>query len=156
MSTVREVILLPEGDTSDQRARRRRHWEMLVVAVLVVVGAFVLRVRPDQRAEVRFLPDLPLPETCMSRSLFGVSCPGCGLTRSVVYLARGDLEKSWSMHRLGWLMAAAVIAQFPYRIYCLTAGDCGPTFRKACGAFGWLLIVLLVANWLGGLVALDG
>lgn len=149
MSTVREAILLPEDDAPDRPARRRRHIEMLIVAVVVVVGAFVLRVRPDRRVEVRFVPGLPLPETCLSRSLFGVTCPGCGLTRSVVALAQGDGATSWAMHRLGWLMAVSILAQFPYRLYCLAAGDCGPALRKACVAFGWLLIVLLVGNWVG-------
>jgi len=149
MSTAREVILLPEGDdTPAPRGRRRRHREMLVVAVLVVVGALVLRVRPDRRAELRFLPDVPLPETCMSKSLFGLPCPGCGLTRSIVYLAQGEWEQSWAMHRLGWLMAASILAQFPYRSWCLAYRDCSPGFLTACRWFGRLLIFLLVGNWL--------
>jgi len=31
------------------------------------------------------------PDVCGMKSLFGIPCPGCGMTRSWVYASRGDL-----------------------------------------------------------------
>ena len=29
---------------------------------------------------------------CVSQSIFGLECPGCGITRSIMHLIHGDLE----------------------------------------------------------------
>jgi hypothetical protein len=89
----------------------------------------------------------------LSQSLFHVSCPGCGLTRSFVYLAQGDLQSSLRMHRIGWLMALAVLLQIPYRIASLAMPG-----REVLGVvfptiFGQVLITLLIGNWIFNLVA---
>src|SRR5205807_2633311 len=83
----------------------RRHREMLLLATLVVCLTFVLRVRPDGRVALPGLAEYPLPETCLSQLWFGRKCPGCGLTRSFIFLAHADWPASWRLHRLGWLLA---------------------------------------------------
>ena len=121
---------------------------MLAVACVVVVLAFALEVRPDQRVAFRGLAAYPLPETCFSWAWFGIRCPGCGLTRSIVYLAQGDWDASLRMHRLGWLLALAVLLQFPYRLLALRRGDrpvLTALLRRLCAA---MLILLLIGNWL--------
>jgi hypothetical protein len=121
---------------------------MLLVSTLVVVLALVLQVRADDRVVVAGLSDYPLPPTCMSYAWFGVKCPGCGLTRSFVHLAHGDWTDSFRSHRLGWLMFAAVLVQFPYRLISLASPNrprLGTLFPRL---FGYLLIGLLVGNWL--------
>jgi hypothetical protein len=125
----------------------RRHREMLGVAVLVVILAFVFQVRPDDRVVVTGLPDYPLPPTCMSREWFGVKCPGCGLTRSFVHLAHGDWAAASRSHRLGWLLAAAVLLQFPYRIIALRRGSESALGTWVPRWFGYLLIAALLVNW---------
>lgn len=40
----------------------------------------------------------------------GVPCPGCGLTRSIMTLLRGDFHTAWRLHPLGPLVAAACVA----------------------------------------------
>jgi hypothetical protein len=127
---------------------RRRHREMLVVTCAVVVLAFVLNVRTDGRVTPAGLTDWPLPPACMSQELFGKKCPGCGLTRSFVLLAHGDWHGAWGYHRLGWLMAAAVLIQAPYRITALRRPDLQPLGTWVPKAFGYLLIAALIGNWL--------
>jgi hypothetical protein len=127
---------------------RRRHQEMLVVALGVIALSFLLDVHADQRVAFRYLPGIPMPETCLSRGMFGVRCPGCGLTRSFVYLAHGELLASLEMHRVGWLLAAAILFQIPYRSYALLYGDVSPATLFAYRIFGYVLIGLLVLNWL--------
>lgn len=132
--------------------RRRRHWEMLGLATVAVVMAYLLIILPDQRVAFFFLPSLPLPETCLPRQWWGVTCPGCGLTRSIILLAHGDLAGSLARHHLGWLMAVAILGQFPYRYYALRHREPGYAVQRVCTAFGYLLIALLIGNWVVGLL----
>jgi hypothetical protein len=134
-------------------SRRERHWLMLGVAAGVVLMALALEVVPGGRVAFVGFSDYPLPHSCLSKAWFGTSCPGCGLTRSFVYLAHGDWRSSLAMHHLGWLMFLAVLAQFPYRIAALACPN-----REVLGIlipklFGYTLIALLLVNWLIGVVA---
>jgi len=128
----------------------RRHREMLVIACLVVVAAFALRVRPHEQVGPEGLPGVVLPPLCLSRQWFGVPCPGCGLTRSFIHLAHGDWRSSWACHRLGWLLAGLVVLQIPYRIHGLRRPDRPllPAWVRTWIGHG--LVGLLVVNWLVG------
>lgn len=126
---------------------------MLSIAVAVVFLAIVLQVRPDQRVAFRPLANFPVPGLCLSQSWFGIACPGCGLTRSFIYLAHGDWQAAWKVHRLGWLVASTTVFQIPYRSACLASRERWRLPNYLTDGFGWLLIVLLIANWLIGFVA---
>jgi hypothetical protein len=122
---------------------------MLVASGLVVVAAFLLQVLPDgERVAVRGLGRWPLPHSCITRAWFDQSCPACGLTRSLIYLAQGDVASSIRAHRIGWALALAIVAQIPYRIAALRHPDRPPINPRLAQAFGVFLIVLLVGNWL--------
>lgn len=41
--------------------------------------------------------------------LFGVRCPGCGLTRSVLLAVRGDFQQSIQFHPLGIIMLGLLL-----------------------------------------------
>src|SRR5262249_14028529 len=119
---------------SSERIQVRRDKEMLALAIVVVVLALLLTVRPDGKVAFFFLPDFAAPATCTSYEWFGMSCPGCGLTRSIVFLAHGDWLASWRMHRIGWIMALAILAQFPYRLASLRRGG-KPVLGKVLPSF---------------------
>ena len=124
------------------------HWEMVAICLAVVVVSLLFEVRSDDRVAFLAWPSHPLPETCGCRALFGIPCPGCGLTRSFVHLAHGRWAQSWRAHHLGWLLAAALLFQFPYRFAAL-----GWPERKFLGEhvprwFGRAVIALLIANWI--------
>jgi hypothetical protein len=139
-----------EVDEQRLQKRRNHHRVLLAIYAMVVVLMFLLRVRGDQRVEFVFLPGTPLPETCYSRILFDVECPGCGLTRSFIYLAAGRVADSWSANRVGWLLLFAVLVQFPYRVMTLRKLDRGqePPLARWHASFSAFLIVALIANWL--------
>jgi len=130
---------------------RNRHIEMLVAATLVFLLAALLDV-DHERIFFRAFPNLPIPNTCLSRELFHFECPACGLTRSIVYLVHGQWRNSLHCHRLGWLMAMAIFAQFPYRIACLRFPELPRLGKSFPRLFGLALIVLLIGNWLVGLL----
>jgi hypothetical protein len=57
------------------------------------------------------LPDgSPLAGLCLARALFGVPCPFCGMTRSFVALAHGDVGAARRFHPAGPILFAAMAA----------------------------------------------
>jgi hypothetical protein len=132
---------------------RSNHRQVLIICSLVIAAAPLLQVLPNERVALRGMDNLVLPPSCPSRELFGVSCPGCGLTRSFVHLAHGDWSSSWRVHRIGWLLMLVFLLQIPYRAYLLW----GPgKYRLRQAASDWIgigLIALLLGNWLAGQLA---
>ena len=131
----------------------RRHREVLAVACVVCTLAFAMTVRPDGRVAVRGFPQYPLPPSCASRSLLGLKCPGCGLTRALIHAAEGDWRASWRDHRLGGLLAAVIALQIPYRLLALRRPDRPVIAPRWQALLGYALIVLLIGNWLVDVVA---
>jgi hypothetical protein len=124
-----------------------RHWTMLVISLLVIILSVTLRLNPSGTVGAAWLPISSLPPLCGSRALLGVECPGCGLTRSFVALGNGDWRESLRMHRVGWLLAAAVVLQIPYRAYSLWELRRRLPQRSWPNWFGRLLIAALLVNW---------
>lgn len=65
----------------------------------------------------------PFPHTCMSRRLFDIDCPGCGLTRSTIKTLQGQWMAGFKRHHWGWLAALVLILQIPYRILSLSGSS---------------------------------
>ncbi len=149
-SALISELPLEEEDDAPARARRRmkRHREVLLISCAVWLLAFSLHELPDGRVAVRGLPQFPLPQTCMSRAIFGLRCPGCGLTRSIIHLAHGDWRASWHDHRLGGLLGIVIALQIPYRLYALRRPEQEVLPSRWQAAMGYALIGLLLANWL--------
>jgi hypothetical protein len=59
---------------------------------------------------VRFL-GVEIPSFCLFHQLTGWRCPGCGLTRSFVYLGHGHPIAAFWMHPLGPVLYLVVIQQ---------------------------------------------
>jgi hypothetical protein len=123
---------------------------MLWIAVAVLLLSFTLRVRDDQRVALVGLNGLPAPEMCGSRAWFDIECPGCGLTRGFIRLASGDWSGAITLNRVTPLLAFAVLAQIPYRMALLRGWPSIRRFAESpwSNAFGWVLIIALIGNWL--------
>jgi Protein of unknown function (DUF2752) len=84
---------------------------------------------------------------CLSRRLFHLPCPGCGMTRAFAHLAKGEWSAALLDHPLspalvveliaGWIVWGLVIAgrplRLPFRLETLLLGN----------------VAALVAVWLG-------
>lgn len=135
------------GRTPD-RALGLHHRFMLAISLLIIGASFLLR--NDDTGHVN-IPGLnaTLPPVCPSRALLNVECAGCGLTRSFVALAHGDLAGSLRYHRLGWLLALAVVAQIPYRLLALHELRANKIVARSWPLWiAGLLVAALLVNWL--------
>ena len=128
-----------------RRAARERHRFMLIACSIALALSFVLRLDDGGAVAAK---SWSLPPLCGSRALFGIECPGCGLTRSWVALAHGDLQRSLAFHRLGWLMFAAAAAQLVYRPWMIYQLRTKLPAHRWPTWFGYFLIAALFANWM--------
>jgi hypothetical protein len=53
-----------------------------------------------------------LPEVCIFRLTTGFDCPGCGLTRALIFAVQGDFYHSYLMHIWGVPLAAILLIHF--------------------------------------------
>lgn len=137
------------GEDALEASIRAHHWLVLVLSVLAMILSFVLHLRPDGALAVPGL-DRAIPGVCMSQRMLGVSCPGCGLTRSFVTLAHGRVDLAFAFHRMGPIVFLVVALQPPYRLAALRTP--GPkrgvlwTTIPRWTCYG--LLALLAGNWL--------
>jgi len=141
--------------SAEERLRpiRDHHRLVLAVSLGVLVLSCLLSFNGESRLTLPGLGGRSLPPMCASRLMFGIRCPGCGLTRSFVSLASGDWGASWRHHRLGWLVFVAVVLQVPYRLWGLfhpTGHPLGQVWphRVLMGLFGLLLLNWVVSWWM--------
>jgi len=129
-------------------SERERHGTMLVLTALAVLSLAILEVRSEGRVGVIGIEPLELPGVCLSRRWFGLDCPGCGMTRSLVSLVHGDFAAAWRYHRLGWLVGLAAVVQAGVRVAALVS-----LRRQQIADTRWLdpallgLMLLLLLNW---------
>lgn len=112
-AAIQQDKTVDPGGTTGAVERSGSHLALLVICGAVPVLGVVLVVNGEGNAALWFAPDHSFPQTCWSRAVFQWDCPFCGLTRSVIYLCHGRLEESLAMHRLGWLVFAAILASIP-------------------------------------------
>jgi hypothetical protein len=143
---------------SSQRGRIENLW-ILALAVAAIFGAFVLDLSPEGAVYLA-LHNLGwkfnLPETCMSRRIFGISCPGCGLTRSFVAMAHGEFDLAIKANLMGPVLFVLCWLQIPYRIlrylgYWMSLEDGGHLSRVADWIL-WILLFGLMFAWTSRLI----
>ena len=82
----------------------RRQLNMMLLCAAIVLLSVILRVDGHGGVLLPYTEGPPLPGSCVLRSVFGVDCPTCGLTRSFIALADGEFARAFAFHRLGPLL----------------------------------------------------
>lgn len=52
-----------------------------------------------------------LGKVCVARMLFGIPCPGCGITRAFLLLAQGKIKEATIMHPF-WIAIVVLLSAF--------------------------------------------
>lgn len=117
---------------------RRGSWVRLVVGLAVLVALVVA---------AAFYP-FGGPG-CGFRLVTGFPCPGCGMTRSMIHVAKGDLGASFAFHPLGIPLALGSLAVLAGSAWgALTGTD--PVWawvRRHPLLLVWGAVVLLFGVW---------
>ena len=98
--------------------QQRGNVTILLLAGMVVFASMILSPTPTV---VSFF-GWPIPELCVFRRLMDMNCPGCGLTRSFVFLGHGQLSDAWRMNPVGPLLYFVVVSQIPWRLWKIFRG----------------------------------
>lgn len=109
------VVMPLDNDNDVPRPKWTFHIIMLSVALLVTTLSFVLNTDGPTDVVIPWL-NMALPSTCSMQNMVGIDCPGCGLTRSFISLAHGNLDASLAFNPAGILVFGVVLFQIPYRI----------------------------------------
>lgn len=85
------------------------HGLSLMAIISIGIVAFIARVDSNvARLDLPFIKSIPIG-TCSFKTATGVNCPTCGLTRSFIKLAEGDLVASLNYHPLGVYLVVLLI-----------------------------------------------
>ncbi len=95
-----------------------------------------------------------LPGVCRSRVLFGVNCPGCGMTRSVLLTLGGDLRGALDVNPAGPVLVVALILIAVQLILASrpTEGSI-PGMRRLlpwASVYGVVVASVMLIQWAGG------
>jgi len=90
------------------------HWTLLIMGAVILMLSLLMRVEGPTSV---FLPgaSFPMPETCSSRMLFGIDCPGCGMTRAFISISHGRLADAWHFNPASFLLYLVIIGQVPWQ-----------------------------------------
>jgi hypothetical protein len=99
---------------------------------------------------------MELPQVCSFKTLTGLPCPGCGLTRSVVAAVHGDARDSLAHHRLGFVLVAYLALQALTRTVAIVSPwwrATGARFMRGLNLALVPLGIALMLNWFPTLLA---
>jgi hypothetical protein len=132
-----------------RRRRLRHHATALVLSAGVLIAALALEVRNESEIVASGV-DLAVPAACYWQRLLKTDCPGCGMTRSIVSMASGDVRAAWGFNAAGPLLFLVLLYQVPYRaVQCVRlAGGREELWHPAAGVFAWPVLALLVGQWI--------
>ena len=96
-----------------------------------------------------------LPGICPSRLLFGVNCPGCGMTRSVLLTLGGDLRGALTVNPAGPVLVAALILLAAQLLFAARVNEGGTSAKRRllswASRYGAVVASVMLIQWAGGL-----
>jgi hypothetical protein len=112
---------------------KTEHLWILALAAFAITGSFLLTPVDGCCLSLK-LPftssSILLPDTCMSRLVLGMSCPGCGLTRSFTAVAHGEFWRAFLYNPMGPVLFVLCFFQIPYRIIAYLDAPLFRPFRE--------------------------
>lgn len=143
----------PVGSATRKGGQKLDSWVWFFLVSAVLVAACFLEVRAEGRVGI-WGQDWVLPESCFTKYLVGIPCPGCGLTRSFIYLAHGEFAAAWQVNWTGCFLFLYAACQVPLALaHAFTSRENWRRpgiFRTVirCNEFAIIgILLLLSARW---------
>ena len=120
-----------------------------VLACLTLFLSAVLTIRNGETLVTPWL-ELPLPGLCMFRRVTGADCPGCGLTRSFVSMAHGQVLTALHYNLAGPFIFVWVAFAIPYQTFQVARIFLGyrPMRWSIISWAIWPLVATLIVQWI--------
>lgn len=130
--------------------RSVEHWFVLGVALVVpvVLGLMGLCFEPDARG---FGTHEQLGvKPCMTMDLWGIPCPGCGVTTSVTMAVQGRLWDSFATQPFGFALALGAVGFVAWALWGQFTGR--DLYRRLLAfdrvRWGAALVAIVLASWI--------
>jgi len=96
------------------------------------------------------LPDFLsyIPHFCLFDKLIGVECPVCGTTRAFCEIAKGNLQKAFSLNLSAFLVALFFLFQIPLRLFSLLRVKSIKRINRISRLLNYVVLWVIVATWL--------
>lgn len=93
---------------------------------------------------------------CAFKRVFGIACPGCGMTRSIVLALDGDVALAFAANPAGPLLVFGALASCAALLFAALSRptESARTFglprklKLGAATYGGLLVVVMALNWL--------
>ena len=129
-----------------------------VVGALLLLQLAVVRALARATPERAYFAGRELNWGCWFRDHFGIPCPTCGMTRSVLLSLQGDFAEAARLNPAGLLLVVGLVVFSLSMIFLmlyrqehagLAAGAVHRRIRIGASVYGSLLVVVLFAHWFG-------
>ena len=125
------------------------HWMMFFLGLGVFFMSLAMKTEGPSQV---FLPGMqtPMPELCSSRMLFGVDCPGCGMTRAFISISHGQLRRAWQFNPASFVVYLLIVGQIPWQAFQLWRIRQGRLTIQSNWVYlvPTVAIVMILAQWL--------
>lgn len=90
-----------------------------------------------------------MPETCIVRRWWGWSCPGCGVTRSLLAIVNCEWRSAYQINPAGFVVASLLVWQCLFRPYGLNRlGEDIAWGEWVHHSLLFVLVVVLAVRWI--------
>jgi hypothetical protein len=113
----------------------RWSWRTVTTVTVLLVASLVVLYAVDPTRHMVTPP-------CPYLTLTGIACPGCGLTRCLHFLLRGDLPRAFGYNPWAFVIAPAAVAFF----LLPTVATDARTLSLRTG-ISWVMLVVTLAFW---------
>lgn len=129
-------------------ALKNKH-DLFILLISIAVFAILIPFSADEEA-VTTLTGQPLVQMCWVKSVTGIPCPTCGLSRSLVAWLDGRIALAWQLHPLSIFLLVPLILQIPYRLFIIFSGRRIRFFsaRMFVSSISLTYVGLFLLNWL--------
>ena len=118
---------------------------VLLMATAAISMSFVMTVEDGQAVYLPFATG-PMPEMCGVRSVLGVDCPGCGMSRAFISISHLEIGKALALNSASLFVYLFVAIQIPWHamqifmtLYCAGPIDTWWTLFPPIAVIVWLL-----------------
>lgn len=121
-----------------------------LVAVALLAQLFILRIVTWADSEQVWILGRQLHWGCWFKQHFGIPCPTCGMTRSVILTLRGHLDQAFTLNAGGPFLVSGLIVFALVLFYrASVAHDQRSSRRLAICAimYGWMFAVVIMGQW---------
>ena len=133
---------------------QRNQYGVLIASALVVLASISMNIEGSDRVRVLGLPELP--QMCQFRNLFGIPCPGCGMTRAFVSMGHFEFANAWNYNSVGVFFYLFVVFQIPFRAVQIFRHRKGLSHIQLGSAPQWVwgfLVVAALVQWIQKLMS---